>query len=96
MVFETVSKKYNLNIGDFPPVQNVQDKLRDMDFSKFSRLKTDLIDELDEILLTSVPRLLESLPGINSSAITADGSGADNLLALLGPGLLVIKHGKQS
>jgi hypothetical protein len=94
MVFETVAKKYNLNSGDFPPVQNVQDKLRDMDFSKFSRLKTDMIDGLDEILLNAVPRLLESLPGINSSAIAADGSGADNLLALLGPGLLVIKHGK--
>lgn len=55
-------KKYNLAPGDFPDLQDFKDKLKEHDFSKFSGLKQKLIDEVENVLGTDFPRLMEALP----------------------------------
>ena len=58
-VFRTVMKKYNLAPGDFPDIRDFQDKLSEMDFTKFHGLKQKLIDDIEGVLGNDIPRLME-------------------------------------
>ena len=55
-------KKYNLAPGDFPDIRDFQDKLSELDFSKFHGLKQKLIDDVETVLANDIPRLMEALP----------------------------------
>eukprot|EP01038_Epipyxis_sp_PR26KG_P005497 gene5497-7609_t len=60
--FRSVLKKFNLAPGDFPDINDFQTKLREHDFSKFAVLKQRLIDEVENVLGSDFPRLMEALP----------------------------------
>ena len=55
-------KKYNLAPGDFPDIAEFQSKLQEHEFNKFSTLKQKLIDDVENVLGTDFPRLMEALP----------------------------------
>ena len=55
-------KKYNLAPGDFPDIRDFQDKLSELDFSKFHGLKQKLIDDVETVLANDIPRLMGALP----------------------------------
>ena len=57
-----VMKKYNLAPGDFPDIRDFQDKLTELDFSKFHGLKQKLIDDVETVLANDIPRLMGALP----------------------------------
>jgi len=61
-VFRVVMKKYNLSAGDFPDLKTFTAKLKDVKFSEFSSLKTDLIEGLDKTMTSEIPKLMEELP----------------------------------
>lgn len=61
-VFRSVVKRYNLAPGDFPDIADFQSKLREQDFTKFNVLKLKLIDDVELVLTTEFPRLMEALP----------------------------------
>jgi len=61
-VFRVVMKKYNLSAGDFPDLKTFGAKLKDVKFSEFSSLKTDLIEGLDKTMTSEIPKLMEELP----------------------------------
>lgn len=61
-VFRVVMKKYNLSAGDFPDLKTFTAKLKDVKFSEFSSLKTDLIEGLDKSMTSEIPKLMEELP----------------------------------
>jgi Domain of unknown function (DUF5600) len=52
-------KKYNLAPGDFPDIRDFQEKLTEMDFTKFHSLKQKLIDDIEGVLGNDIPRLME-------------------------------------
>ena len=52
-------KKYNLAPGDFPDIRDFQEKLSEMDFTKFHGLKQKLIDDIEGVLGNDIPRLME-------------------------------------
>ncbi len=90
-VYEVVQSRYNLNMTDFPPLAEFQDQLRGKDMAKFSSLKPQLIEQLEVVTETDIPRLLESLPGVSFNV--SDGAASAELLNLLGKGIVVLKHG---
>lgn len=54
-------KKYNLAPGDFPDIRDFQEKLTEMDFTKFHSLKQKLIDDIEGVLGNDIPRLMEGM-----------------------------------
>ena len=54
-------KKYNLAPGDFPDIRDFQEKLTEMDFTKFHSLKQKLIDDIEGVLGNDIPRLMEGI-----------------------------------
>lgn len=66
-VFRTVMKKYNLAPGDFPDIRDFQEKLSEMDFTKFHGLKQKLIDDIEGVLGNDIPRLMEGMFGVSAS-----------------------------
>jgi len=61
-VFRSVMKKYNLAAGDFPEMEGFRRKLTEMNFSKFPKLNTKMMDKLDAMLSKEIPYLMDSLP----------------------------------
>jgi hypothetical protein len=70
-VFRTVMKRFNLAPGDFPDINDFQEKLQEMDFRKFHTLKQRLIDDIDSVLGNDIPRLMEALPRSLDTMTTA-------------------------
>lgn len=58
-VFRTILKTYNLAPGDFPDIAHFSEKLKEMKFSEFSTLSKKQMDDLDEVLNTEIPKLME-------------------------------------
>ncbi|KAL7717510.1 EH domain-containing protein [Entamoeba marina] len=61
-VFNAVLKRYNLAIGDFPPLETYRERLSNLDFSKFQKLDVKLIAAIDDALATQIPTLLKKFP----------------------------------
>lgn len=62
-VFRSVMKRYNLAPGDFPDLDQYRSRLREeMDFSKFPKLKPQIMDQVESVLAHDIPRLMEALP----------------------------------
>jgi len=69
-VFRTIMKKYNLSPGDFPDINKMSEKLREAKFSEFATLSAKQIDELDHVLNSDIPKLMELLPSEKDSPET--------------------------
>lgn len=79
--FRSVMKRYNLAPGDFPDIEDFKAKAVEQDFSKFSGLKQRLLDDLETVLGSDIPRLMEALPrSLNPDAVTAEQTGAQPLI----------------
>jgi hypothetical protein len=82
-VFRSVYLKRNLPPGDFPEIRKFITVAKELNFSEFprvdgSRLKNGkLMEELDRVVDTDIPRLMESMPGMA-------GTGANKLLKSVG------------
>lgn len=61
-VYMKIQGEHNISPGDFPPVLKFKEQLRKYDFSKFSPLRTKLIESLDRMLANDIPRLMGMIP----------------------------------
>lgn len=75
-VFKSVMKRYNLAAGDFPDFLEFQSKLREQDFSKFASLKPKLVEDIETVMGTDFPRLMEALPRPESAPEVAEATHA--------------------
>jgi hypothetical protein len=81
-VFRTIMKKHNLSPGDFPDINTFSSKLAESKFSEFNTLSTKQIEELDKVLNSSIPQLMELLPSERDTPETLKakiGSGIANV-----------------
>jgi GTPase SAR1 family protein len=61
-VFHAIQKRYQLPIGDFPPVRRMQQQLEEYDFTRFPKLNQALIDTVDVMLAKDLTRIMQLLP----------------------------------
>lgn len=76
-VFKSVLKRYNLAAGDFPDLEDFRSKLKEHDFSKFQALRPKMIDEIETVMGSDFPRLMEALPRPDNSLAAAPASAAE-------------------
>lgn len=57
-----VAKQHNVPLGDFPPVQNMQEKLKDHDFTMLPPLDMSKLRALESLLSKDIPALLKDMP----------------------------------
>jgi len=60
-VFQHVSTKHNVPLGDFPNPQKFASIIKNWEIWKFPQLKPQQIIAIDEVLSTGIPRLLEKI-----------------------------------
>lgn len=70
-VFKSVLKRYNLAAGDFPDLEDFRSKLKEHDFSKFQTLRPKMIDEIETVMGSDFPRLMEALPRPDNSVVAS-------------------------
>ena len=61
-VFHAIQKKYQLPVGDFPGVKQMQEQLQEYDFTKFPKLNYQMIEVVDEMLAKDLTRIMSLLP----------------------------------
>lgn len=61
-VFRKIQAEHNISPGDFPSVSKFQEQLKQHDFSKFNSMRPKLIQHLDRMLATDIPRLMAMIP----------------------------------
>jgi len=71
-VFKSVLKRYNLAAGDFPDLEDFRSKLKEHDFSKFQALRPKMIEEIETVMGSDFPRLMEALPRPDNSLVVND------------------------
>ena len=58
--FLACARRYNLPLGDFPPVEQYRKMLREIkDISDFKKLDKNLVYEMDRVLTHDIPLLLQ-------------------------------------
>uniref|UniRef100_A0A915ERP6 Achaete scute target 1 n=1 Tax=Ditylenchus dipsaci TaxID=166011 RepID=A0A915ERP6_9BILA len=60
-IFYEIQRKHGISAGDFPDVEKMRESLKNADFSKFSRLKLSLLDEVDEMLSLDIAHLMSQI-----------------------------------
>ncbi|KAL3315422.1 Dynamin [Cichlidogyrus casuarinus] len=61
-VFNQISRDQGVSIGDFPKVDKMRMILEDQDFTTFHSLKEKLLSDLDKMLSTDIPKLMQMIP----------------------------------
>eukprot|EP00047_Mylnosiga_fluctuans_P003555 m.229726 g.229726 ORF g.229726 m.229726 type:complete len:550 (+) comp11949_c0_seq1:110-1759(+) len=61
-VFRTVQREHHLPYGDFPTIENFCAAVRDYDFSKFPKLDVKMIEQMDKVLSSDVPTIMNQFP----------------------------------
>ena len=61
-VYMKIQREHNISPGDFPSVVKFKEQLRKYDFSKFHPMRLKLIESLDRMLATDIPRLMAMIP----------------------------------
>jgi len=61
-VFRAVMKKHALAAGDFPEIDRFRTKLQELNFTKFPKLNVKMMESLDKMLSTDIPKLMDALP----------------------------------
>jgi len=70
-------KRHNLSPGDFPNIDDFQQKLAEQDFTKFHHTKQKLVDDVESVLSQDFPRLMEALPRLDLSSASSAVSASD-------------------
>lgn len=60
--FKKVHKGGMLPAGDFPELDRFRESLQMYDFSKFPKLNSRLLDQLEEVLMVDFPKLMQQFP----------------------------------
>jgi len=61
-VFITIQNNHGVPAADFPDVENMKEKLRKQDFTKFSTFDKNLVAKVDKMLSEDIPRIMSLLP----------------------------------
>jgi len=61
-IFEQIQRATGLPPGDFPNIEEFSKILRDCDFSTFKKLNPQMIEALDKMISTELPRLMSQVP----------------------------------
>ncbi len=70
--FIACARRYNLPLGDFPPVEQYKKMLREIkDISDFKKLDKNLVYEMDKVLTHDIPALLQRATKSVSSTTNA-------------------------
>ena len=65
--FIACARRYNLALGDFPPVDQYRKMLSEIkDISEFKKLDKNLIYEMDRVMTHDIPMLLQKASGKNA------------------------------
>lgn len=80
-VFEEVKNLYHLSDGDFPDIDEFRGVLQRMDFYTFPAIDRAVLNQLQEMLSSDIPRILDHVAGASGGAMGGnrgehDGSGA--------------------
>ena len=62
-VFLTIQNTHGVPEADFPEIENMKEKLRKQDFTKFPSFEKGIIAKVDKMLSEEIPRLMSLLPG---------------------------------
>jgi hypothetical protein len=60
-VFHKVMLKYHLPMGDFPDIRKFKAYATQMEFAKFPKLNQILIDSMDAVLASDIPKLMQRI-----------------------------------
>lgn len=61
-VYSKIQAEHNISPGDFPSLSKFKEQLEHHDFSKFSGMRSKLIQNLDHMLANDIPRLMQMIP----------------------------------
>jgi len=76
--FQKVQHKYNLPMGDFPNVNRFREALSHYDIHRFPRLNPKMVELMDQVLSTDIPRLTRQLPSADQKYIAEYKSAIAN------------------
>lgn len=61
-VYSEIEREYNIPVGDFPDIRDMQEKLLQFDFARLPPLKRPLIETIDRMLQCDISRLMAMIP----------------------------------
>lgn len=61
-VYKKIQDEHNIPEADFPDIDNMREKLKKLDFTKFSVLNKEMIARVDKMLSEDIPRLMSLMP----------------------------------
>lgn len=65
-VYLDIEREFGIPAGDFPDIQEMQEKLLHHDFLKFHPLKKPLLDAVDKMLAEDIAKLMAMIPQVNN------------------------------
>lgn len=74
-VYQAIAKEHQLALGDFPDPKMMQEKLANLDFTRFAKIDKKKMERLEWMLSVDCPRLLQMLPGEVSQISQLEGVG---------------------
>jgi len=63
-IYLEIEREYQVPVGDFPDLREMQEKLMHLDFTKFHPLKKPLLDAVDKMLAEDIARLMSQIPQV--------------------------------
>ena len=61
-IFTTLETENKIPKADFPPVEAMRKKLESYDFTKFKALDVKMLQKIDKMLETDIPKLMSLIP----------------------------------
>jgi hypothetical protein len=77
--FQKIQQQYQIPVGDFPDLATFKEQLKNCDFNKFNKLDEKLINQMDEVLATDIPKLMKMFPE-ESAALKVSDRAVDGWL----------------
>ncbi|KAF6779106.1 hypothetical protein AHF37_01434 [Paragonimus kellicotti] len=72
-IYATISRQYQIPLGDFPEIGRMRLMLNDQDFNCFPPLKPKLLEQIDTVLSDKIPRLMQMIPQLFQSLNPVNG-----------------------
>lgn len=61
-VYTEIQREHHIPLGDFPDLREMQEKLLNLDFTKFHPLRPKLLETVDKMLAEDIARLMAQIP----------------------------------